>query len=175
MVGGGTTMRRLSLLVPVSVLVVVLCGLLCQPALAASGSMMSFDSLRLPWSQWKGLNAVDFLGADLGWAVGDAGTIVHSTDGGVTWSGQDSGTATTLDGVSFGDADHGWAVGLGGAVLATSDGGATWVGQTSGTSVDLNDVAFADAQNGYAVGNDATVIQTTDGGAHWKVTSGVAG
>src|SRR5437016_4900893 len=78
-----------------------------------------------------------------GWAVGFGGTILHTSDGGATWSGQDSGTSNELLGVQFTDALTGWAVGAVGTILHTSDGGATWSGQDSGTLNGLLCVAVA--------------------------------
>ena len=65
-----------------------------------------------------------FTDANHGWAVGAGGTIVATTDGGATWSAQDSGTTQTLNSVVFTDADHGIIVGYGGTVLSTTRGGA---------------------------------------------------
>src|SRR5258708_26081639 len=59
-------------------------------------------------------------------AVGDAGTIVRTTDGGQSWTLQSSGTTRDLRGVSFVDADTGTAVGFSGTILRTTDGGQTW-------------------------------------------------
>jgi photosystem II stability/assembly factor-like uncharacterized protein len=42
------------------------------------------------------LSAVEFTDGLNGWAVGDCGAIVHTSDGGATWSGQDSGTFNGL-------------------------------------------------------------------------------
>jgi photosystem II stability/assembly factor-like uncharacterized protein len=44
---------------------------------------------------------VDFVDTLNGWAVGDAGTIRHTSDGGATWTGQTSGTGVPLLGVAF--------------------------------------------------------------------------
>ena len=66
-----------------------------------------------------------------GWTVGDHGTILATSDGGVTWTKQSSGTGKLLCGVTFPDASHGWAVGTDGTILATTDGGAHWRKQTS--------------------------------------------
>ena len=41
-----------------------------------------------PKTQANTLWGVEFFGADTGWVVGENGTIVHTTDGGVTWSNQ---------------------------------------------------------------------------------------
>ncbi|MFB3907999.1 MAG: YCF48-related protein [Candidatus Eisenbacteria bacterium] len=62
------------------------------------------------------------------YVVGDAGTILRSTDGGETWSAMPSGTNATLRAVSFSkeNEDHLLAAGLGGAVLRSADGGENW-------------------------------------------------
>nr|MCU0294777.1 YCF48-related protein [Candidatus Nanopelagicales bacterium] len=64
---------------------------------------------------------VAFTDTSHGWAVGDGGTILATSDGGATWTAQSSGTTeNVLYGVAFTDASHGWAVGGGGTILATS-------------------------------------------------------
>ena len=112
--------------------------------------------------------AVAFPDATHGWAVGEGGAILATSNGGATWSKQTSGTFATFWGVAFSDATHGWAVGEGGRILATTNGGATWSAQTSGTSELLYDVAFSDATHGWAVGEGGTILATTDGGATWN-------
>jgi photosystem II stability/assembly factor-like uncharacterized protein len=78
----------------------------------------------------------------IGWAVGDGGTILHTSDGGTTWTAQTSGTTNLLSLVEFTDANTGWAVGVGGTILHTSNGGTTWTAQTSGTTNFLTGVEF---------------------------------
>ncbi|MCB0258441.1 MAG: glycosyl hydrolase, partial [Calditrichaeota bacterium] len=46
-----------------------------------------------------------------GWAVGQNGTILHSGDGGESWSSQASGTSSRLYGIHFLSAETGFAVG----------------------------------------------------------------
>ena len=117
------------------------------------------------------LFAVAFPDATHGWAVGEGGAILVTTNGGATWSKQSSGTFATFWGVAFSDATHGWAVGEGGLILATTNGGATWSARGSGTSELLYDVAFSDATHGWAVGEGGTILATTDGGATWSKQS----
>ena len=76
------------------------------------------------------VQAVTFTDATHGWAVGASGTILATTDGGATWSAQDSGhtavgTRADLYAVAFIDATHCWAVGTDGTILATTNGGGT--------------------------------------------------
>jgi photosystem II stability/assembly factor-like uncharacterized protein len=61
----------------------------------------------------------------MGWIVCNDGTILHSTDGGVTWSPQNSGTTKMLLSVYFTDFLHGWAVGQDQTILSTSNMGET--------------------------------------------------
>jgi hypothetical protein len=56
------------------------------------------------------LLGVSFTDANTGTAVGYYGTILHTTDGGVTWVPQSSGTVEILSGASFTDANAGAAV-----------------------------------------------------------------
>jgi photosystem II stability/assembly factor-like uncharacterized protein len=50
--------------------------------------------------------------------VGAEGTIIHTTNGGGTWTTEHSGTEHQLERVFFTDKSHGWAVGFGGTVVA---------------------------------------------------------
>ena len=131
---------------------------------------------------WSGGNSEYFFGVSFaddthGWAVGGGGHIFATTDGGVTWTPQDSGSSVHLSGVAFADATHGWAVGNDGTILVTKNGGALWSTQRSGPNTDyVNSVAFSDATHGWAVGWDedagaGTILATTDGGATWRAQS----
>src|SRR4051812_17550443 len=74
--------------------------------------------------------------------IGGPGTILHTSNGGATWTPQTSGTPNGLSGVAFPDASNGWAVGFNGQIVHTANGGATWTPQTSGTANDLTSVTF---------------------------------
>jgi photosystem II stability/assembly factor-like uncharacterized protein len=86
------------------------------------------------------LTAVTALG-DSVWAVGHDGVILHSPDGGLTWTLQrrevwtppaaddldrDPRFGAPLLDVLFVDADSGFAIGAYSQILRTADGGATW-------------------------------------------------
>ena len=121
------------------------------------------------------LNSVSFVDENNGWAVGDTGTILSTTDGGTSWTDQTSGTSVSLNSVSFFNENRGWAVGSTGTILSTTDGGTSWTDQTSGTSASLNSVSFVDENNGWAVGTNGVILSTTDGGTSWTdQTSGTS-
>ena len=131
-----------------------------------------------------------FVDAEHGWAVGTLpggtngadGVIVHTDDGGRSWTTQPlpAQAAAVLYGVSFADALHGWAAGTAldhtGVVLATADGGSTWTSQQLPPGVgELHGIDFTNATQGWAVGWDSAggapsagvILATGDGGATW--------
>ena len=111
------------------------------------------------------------MNASRGWVVGNPNdNIVATTNGGATWTKQDSGPAKNgpLFGLAFSDASHAWAVGSQGMIIATANGGTTWTQQTLGSTADLYGVAVADASHAWAVGLYGTILATTDGGATWR-------
>lgn len=120
-----------------------------------------------------GLLSVHFTGTNIGWAVGHEGTVLHTTNGGMTWFFQTSGTSLILRDVHFADISRGWIVGNLGTILRTINAGATWSPQSSGTTGSLEDVYFSDLNNGWVVGEGGTILHTANGGLTWSFqTSG---
>src|SRR5947207_14240110 len=115
------------------------------------------------------LNGVFFLpDGRNGWAVGNAGTIVHTSTAGASWGVQASSSAFSLNGVWFTTAQTGYVVGQGGTVLITRNGGAAWsrlTGVPAGEN--LFGVCFADTAHGWAVGANGTILRTADAGGSW--------
>ena len=102
-----------------------------------------------------------------GWAVGDAGQVWRTTDGGLTWAFQVTTLRVTWLGVWFVDSQRGWKCGTNGAIMATTDGGANWSTQASGATDTLRGVCFRDFLLGCVVGDSGLILRTTDGGAAW--------
>lgn len=121
-----------------------------------------------PLPQGNTLRDVSFANPLSGTAVGDAGTIIRTTDGGQSWMRLRSGTSEDLWGVSFTDEFHGIAVGANGAVVRTTDGGETWITRSINSINTLRSVTFTDASTGVAVEDLGRVFRTTDGGDTWS-------
>lgn len=72
----------------------------------------------------EAMQGVDFPTIDTGFVVGWAGRILNTTDSGITWRDQTSGTSANLNDVSFGgDGLTGITVGESGTILRTTNGG----------------------------------------------------
>ncbi len=136
-------------------------------------SIILFFFLISGWElQTSGVNVnlfdIDCVSSTECWAVGDSGTILHTTDGGVNWVLQSSGTTEDLRGIDFLDSLNGWVVGYGPIHLHTTDGGVSWTEVISGSSYELFNVAFANSNRGWVTGRNGTIIGTFDGGNTWS-------
>ena len=122
------------------------------------------------------VNDVFFLDATHAWAVGDASTILKSSDGGDTWTQVALGAdvpRTSLTSVRFRDALHGMALSNGGDALQTGDGGVTWTDNPLGGLVHFtaNPITFADYGPGRIVVSAAYpggAIASLDDGLTWN-------
>jgi photosystem II stability/assembly factor-like uncharacterized protein len=138
-------------------------------------SLVFYSSLTV-FGQWtaatsgttNNLNGAYLLDSGLGFVVGDAGTVVKTTDAGMTWSPLTSGTTNALYDVYFFDATQGVAVGELGLILRTTDGGAGWQGVTSGVKDGLRAVSFSGV-NGIAAGDSQDILYSTDSGSSWQI------
>jgi photosystem II stability/assembly factor-like uncharacterized protein len=125
-----------------------------------------------PNSFWGGLRDIYFVDANTGFAVGDSGYVIKTSDGGINWTSQNLGTACGLTSIFFTDVNNGYIVGgsfnpHNSIILKTTDAGANWTSQTSGTTNTLRSVFFTDVNTGYAVGDSGVIIKTINGGVNW--------
>lgn len=122
------------------------------------------------------LNAVSFSDEHNGWIAGHWGVILHSGDGGETWTRQrdDRINDRPLFSIYFKDGRHGWAVGLWSLMLATEDGGKTWSeikldNPPDGGKADRNLFGIFSDRNGtlYILAERGAVLRSEDAGKTW--------
>ncbi|MHB8894655.1 MAG: YCF48-related protein [Candidatus Geothermincolia bacterium] len=101
------------------------------------------------------------------WAVGQAGTIRYTNNGGSSWGPQASGTGEDLSGISSTGTMHAWASGDHGVIIMTLNGGSSWNPQGSGVAEDLTRIRMVDDLHGWVVGWNGTIRHTEAGGAPW--------
>jgi photosystem II stability/assembly factor-like uncharacterized protein len=112
-----------------------------------------------------------FASPSVGVVVTEAGAILRTSDGGITWSSVLGATDVPLYRAAFADASTGVAVGAG-VPWRTTDAGNTWTAGAGGPA-NLLDVAFATETTGFAASHDG-LYRTTDAGATWSLVSGTA-
>ncbi len=130
----------------------------------------------------RDLNAVYFADSKRGWAVGDGGFMIHTEDGGKSWTRQPVDTAEGINDVYFRDKEDGYVL-AGSRIFGTEDGGLTWretirfsPSTFSGALPELYSVRFAGKKKGWVVGStsrrdiviDSLVLFTDDSGASWQ-------
>jgi photosystem II stability/assembly factor-like uncharacterized protein len=142
-------------------------------------AVLLFSSL--VYSQWLPQNSGTnkrfmtsyFLNESIGWAAGDEGTIVKTTDGGITWLSQSVTTSDNIHSIHFVDPQNGWIALYGftpdrhGRVMHTDNGGDTWTIQLSIFGATLHSIYFRNQLNGWVVGASGVTFHTTDGGQNW--------
>ncbi len=123
-----------------------------------------------------GLNDV-FIRKNQIWVVGDAGTIIQSTDSGRSFMkrvydssrrayGQSKVQYLDFYSVEFVDEKKGFIVGDEGLILATTDGGFSWDEQKSGVNEQLFHLSIR-GKEGWVVGTGGTILHTNDAGKNW--------
>ena len=125
----------------------------------------------------NGYNGICFVNNTTGWAVGDNGVIIHTTDG-KNWVGltnpDTQSPKRTLNDVFFLNVNEGWAVGDGGVILHTTNGGTNWVAEGNGlTNSLLTSVYFTSSTNGYVAGVERTLLKFSTDGATTEINSGL--
>src|SRR4051794_20089002 len=120
-----------------------------------------------PLPQGNTIRAMSFAGAS-GYASGDFGTLLRTTDAGATWTGLLSGTFTNLTEVQAIDGDSVFAGG--GCVARRSDDGGATFKRLAFTPVEsscreqLAGGWFVNQLTGYLVLSDGTVLRTDNDG-----------
>lgn len=136
-------------------------------AVGQRGLIVYSDDQGVSWKQapvpvQSDLVAVHFIDAKNGWATGHAGVVLHSGDGGLTWTRQFDGRGNLAfkdvyqKRVDAGDASAKPYV----QILKLNTAGQPslpWLG-----------VVFENANDGYAVGPYGMIMASHDGGAHWE-------
>ena len=133
------------------------------------------------WVRESTLRSVFFLNEKTGWACGDRGTLLRTSDSGLTWELTPTPVPCRLDSIFFIDAQQGWACGghvlpvsnrSQGVVLTTKDGGTTWSRLPTSQLTWLRKIEFDSPTNGWAIGaktahQPSGVYYTRDGGKNW--------
>ncbi len=160
---------------------------LAAAALAAAAASPAAASVQVGASGWQWgnplpqgntLRTMAFSGST-GYAAGDFGTLLKTTDGGTTWSGLPVGTFAGLSVVQALSSDTVFA---GGGCVArrSTDGGRSFTAVRfasveAGCRVPLRDLSFVSADVGYVLLDDGSLLATGDGGTRFSPRTAVPG
>ena len=109
-----------------------------------------------------------FIDQTTGWAVGEYGTILKTTDAGDTWRIIEIPQLNYLRDVYFPTESTGYIVGEDGLILKSIDSGETWFPQSSRFTNNLHQVLFEDELTGWIIGEKGLILHTDNGGDTWK-------
>ncbi|MCI0515055.1 YCF48-related protein [candidate division KSB1 bacterium] len=140
-------------------------------------SMLCFGTQAMPQGNWKlalppgptsnQMVSLHFIDHQTGWAVGEYGTILKTTDGGNNWRMIPVPWLTRLLDVYFPTPTVGYIVGQDGLILKSADGGETWTQPPVRFTSNFARVRFWDANTGWIIGEKGLILHTTDGGVAW--------
>ncbi len=149
--------------------------LLATPLLAQS------EWKRMQTTTTENLVAMDMPSATIGYAAGEVGVILKSTDAGATWSEQTSGVSGGFWAIRFSSPTDGLAGGDDGIIVGTTDGGTTWTSRPSGLANGalqsfVFGIYYLTPTTVFATGGDGeasmgAVLKSTDAGMTWKKTT----
>jgi len=108
---------------------------------------------------------IHFINQEIGFAVGNNGVILKTSDGGNQWVLKSSGTTNDLVSICFPDSLTGFAISSS-EVLKSTDGGETWQVKDTVLNTNLTHIHFVGQDTGFIVGRGRMLI-TMDKGASW--------
>ena len=129
-----------------------------------------------PYPTGEQINQSYFFDEQKGFAIGNAGTLARTTDGGTTWDLLETSINGNFIKITFNDNLNGWILGTSfdpyynsiPYFLRTIDGGVTWVQHTiTSFNVYFSDMFFLNNNIGWVVGDEGKIFKTTDGGVSW--------
>lgn len=110
---------------------------------------------------------IKFIGKE-GWAIGNQGIILHTTDNGKRWNLHKWGSFTFND-IHMVSRKEGFLAANNGSFLKTENGGATWeVIKWEGITSNFRRIIFK-GKRGIVTGSRGTILQTEDQGKTWKI------
>lgn len=111
----------------------------------------------------EGYNSIFMIDDTIGWAVGSAGVILKTENGGDSgqWNYQTNpDISRDLNDVFFLNKNEGWTAGSSGVILHTTNGGEDWNIILDGWTTNmLRSVQFTSSTNGYILGNNKTLFK----------------
>lgn len=126
----------------------------------------------------RDFNRVRFLDSTTGWIIGERGTILKTTNGGLHWTSAVPPSGADMSDIDMFSYTRGWVLGnefspdsstFGSTLYLTADGGSEWAQVIHFDELVLS-IEFVDSLVGVAGGIQGKIARTTDGGFTWYDT-----
>src|SRR5690606_5625259 len=132
---------------------------------------LTYQSVHSQWVQqyqvteFVNLEDVNFANDQTGWVCGDGGLILKTTNQGMNWVQQISGTTKRFERIAIVDENIIYIAGQFQTILKTSNGGTNWQILNEGQNApSFYSVYFLNKDTGFVAGNLQNVWKTTNGG-----------
>ncbi len=131
---------------------------------------------QITFPQGNSINCVNTVNDNFYTGVGNYGTFIRTTDGGVSWFVNHfvNNLNTSFSSVFFNSSSAGFICSNNGHILRTVNSGTNWFTQNSGVSSSLNSIHFVTGSYGVAAGASGVILKTTDSGQNWIQKSSVS-
>lgn len=113
------------------------------------------------------LYSIDFLSASTGFACGEGGTLLKTTDGGNSWQQIFFADSIDLNYIKFPSLDLGIITTDSGKIYISRDAGISWYSQSLNVSEKLSSIFFIDRNIGFITGSNGLIMKTSDRGYNW--------
>jgi hypothetical protein len=128
--------------------------------------------LQAQWTQQNSGTTEDLLdvfciSADTALVVGNNGTILRTTNGGINWNPITT-TSEHLMKIEFADSQTGYVAGFNGTLLKTTDGGLTWQNLTTNTTENIYALSVVSADTLFVGGDNGLLLKSVDGGNNFQ-------
>ena len=120
-----------------------------------------------PLPQGNDLLSISFINQNTGYAVGNFGTVIKTTDMGETWKNVELPTTCNYTKIKFIDLNTGFLIRSDSTLLKTTNGGINWniICNSIGK---IYNFSFNSPDTGIIIsGNDRHILKTTNGGINW--------
>jgi photosystem II stability/assembly factor-like uncharacterized protein len=137
---------------------------------AAEASEYQF-TWALPTPQGNAIRGADYLDAAHGFAVGDRGAVMETTDGGISWVPRTTfpGFAVDLEDVLALGPSELLAVGASPGIFRSTDAGHSWSTVANPSTGRLRDLERISGSVLCAVGDSGQVLRSSDFGVSWNL------
>ncbi len=115
-----------------------------------------------------GANVIRVLNGSELIAVGESGSVMHTTGGATAWTATSVARAFNFSSIVFKDANTGVSSGDNGKIYYTADGGHTWNEAATNPEFTVHTLAFTTGNNVIGMGTGGFIYHSNDNGQNWS-------